>query len=463
MSRPRLRRPFRFSLSMRAKAGLLAALMVSLPLAFGAVLVVSYWRETLLETAMVRSDVGISGLQIGGGATLESCAESVARGSALLPPHTRQYCLAGLADARPEGESHPGTLKLALWPDFLEGPVQRPLRIVTPGVEDMAPLRLLTVNTLDAEQAELAAMERWTVGIAVGLTLLAGFCTWYAAGRALRPMEAIRLRFTELSAHRLDQRVPVPAGDNEISRLARTMNDSLARLEDSVERQRRFSSDASHELRTPLAALRAELEIALAQPQNADWPRVVERALGDTMRLQRLTEDLLMLTRLGAQETLVDSGEPLDLVVLAREECGRRRPPERLRLTVSGSAGPAPVRGHTQLLGRVLGNLLDNAERYADARIAVVVHGDPGAGTVLLEVADDGPGIPPADRTRVFHCFTRLDDARSYDTGGTGLGLAIAHHITTLHHGTLTVGDSARGARFVVTLPRLDTAEEEPG
>ncbi|MFE7129501.1 sensor histidine kinase [Streptomyces sp. NPDC057638] len=321
--------------------------------------------------------------------------------------------------------------------------------------------RLVTTISLTKEQAALDAMAQRTVATAAGLVLLTAAGAWFIAGRTLRPMEAIRQQFTDLSTHRLDQRVPVPRRSNEISRLARTMNDTLGRLERSVEQQRRFTADASHELRTPLAALRAELEIALAQPHRANWPRVVEGALGDAVRLQQLTDDLLMLTRLDPGATLYDSGQPLDMTQLVREECARRTPPGHLDLTVTTCQQPVPACGHPSLLGRVLGNLLDNAERYATAHITVILSHAPGTEEITLEVSDDGPGIPAEDRTRVFGYFTRLDNARSHSTGGAGLGLAIAHHIATLHHGTLSVADSEHGSRFLLALPaRLTSAAE---
>ncbi|MFF3456900.1 sensor histidine kinase [Streptomyces sp. NPDC002730] len=264
------------------------------------------------------------------------------------------------------------------------------------------------------------------------------------------------MRFSELSAHHLDRRVPVPGAENEISRLARTMNATLDRLQGAVNQQHRFTADASHELRTPLAALRAELEIALALPEHADWPRVVNDALGDTMRLQRLTTDLLLLARLDAHATFRHSCQPVDLHQPVRAETAGRRPPAHLTLTTTTGPDASVVDGHATLIARVLGNLLDNAERHAARSITVSVSHDAEHHLAVLEVLDDGPGIPPEDRARVFERFTRVDEARTQQTGGAGLGLAIAQHITVLHHGTVEIADSDRGARLVARFPTID-------
>ncbi|MFD0418372.1 sensor histidine kinase [Streptomyces sp. NPDC127108] len=461
-----MRRPGRIrllpTLSMRAKAALLSALLVTPPLAAGAFLATDFWRRSLLENAMettaLRADV------------TDTFARGVKSNAADLPPGTRQYCVSGKPKVLREGGltatvisevPDSGALSLWLWPDLIDGNGEpRNLRIVYPEYPAPSPHRLITEYDLKKEQAALDTMAQRMVGTAAGLVLLTAAVAWFIAGRTLRPMEAIRRKFTELSTHHLDQRVPVPPRNNEISRLAVTMNDTLDRLQSSVEQQRRFTANASHELRTPLAALRAELEIALAQPQNADWPQVVERALGDTVRLQQLTDDLLMLARLDAQATLFDSGKQLNLTDLVREECARRTPPAHLALKVSTGQEPMAVRGHCALLGRVLGNLLENAERYAKECITVRLTRDADAGTVTLDVGDDGPGIPPEDRNRVFGYFTRLDEVRSHHTGGAGLGLAIAQHIATLHHGSLTIVAADPGVHFLLTLPGCQPQRE---
>jgi signal transduction histidine kinase len=226
------------------------------------------------------------------------------------------------------------------------------------------------------------------------------------------------------------------------------MNAMLARLQDSAERQRRFVADASHELRSPLARMRAELEVDRAHPGSADPAATSASVLEETVGLQRLVDDLLLLARgdAGALDD-VRTG-PVDLdVVLERLVADRRS--ARPRIDTHGVA-PVQLPGDEAQLGRALGNLLDNAVRHARGAVTLTLAEHDG--TAVLTVADDGPGIPVEERERVFERFTRLDDARSAD-GGAGLGLAIAREIAERHGGSLALTDSGSGARFVLRLP----------
>ncbi|WP_346134893.1 HAMP domain-containing sensor histidine kinase [Lentzea roselyniae] len=247
-----------------------------------------------------------------------------------------------------------------------------------------------------------------------------------------------------MNEHNLTRRVPVPSSDNEIARLGATLNETLDRMHRTVEDTRRFVADASHELRSPLAALRAELEIALSHPHLADWPTVVKAALEDTERLQELTTDLLLLARLDADA--LDKQDTVDLTAVVRREVSRRA------MVTLEADDHVLVPGRRAQLSRLLGNLLDNAERHAGTEVMVRLRGGSSA---TLEVIDDGPCIPEADRERVFDRFTRLDEARTRAAGGAGLGLAIARRIATRHHGTLEATDAEgfRGIRFLATIP----------
>ena len=289
------------------------------------------------------------------------------------------------------------------------------------------------------------------------LVLLVGVLVWIMGGRALRPVEAIRAEVADITGHGLHRRVPEPTSDDEVARLARTMNEMLDRLQSSATSQRRFVADASHELRSPLATLQATLEVALAHPDAAAWPAVSTEALDEVRQLHRLVEDLLDLARsedpsIGQRDQTVD----LDEVVL-RE--GRRWPqagPVSIDLhRVSGGR----VRGDPEQLARVVRNLMDNAQRHATNRVVLELHGDDE--TVELIVSDDGPGIDRQDRQRVFERFARLDESRNQANGGTGLGLAIAHEIVLAHGGTISVTDSDHGARFAVRLPAYDATGQE--
>lgn len=227
------------------------------------------------------------------------------------------------------------------------------------------------------------------------------------------------------------------------------MNDTLDRLERSDARQRQFTADASHELRNPLAAVRSRLEVALAM----DRPdrESVGAALADTERLQRIAADLLLLARLDGGPA--PRSEPVDLALLAAEDAARRGGPRgdagvSLRLD---ARAPVPASGDPARLERALANLVDNALRYA--RAEVVVRAAEHDGWRLLEVTDDGPGIPEADRDRVFERFVRLDADRGRASGGTGLGLAIAREIARAHGGDVrALPAPGGGARLVLRI-----------
>ncbi|MFM8304399.1 MAG: sensor histidine kinase, partial [Actinomycetota bacterium] len=279
------------------------------------------------------------------------------------------------------------------------------------------------------------------------LVLLVGALAWAMAGRALRPVEAIRAEAASITHTTIHRRVPVPATHDEISRLASTMNEMLDRLEDASQRQRRFVSDASHELRSPVASIRTQLEVALRRPDRGDWPDVAERVLAEDARLEHAVADLVELARLDEGAPMADRTE-VDLDEVVFEECARAR---QIPVDTSGVSG-GRVSGRRDLLARVVRNLVDNACRHAQSRVAVTLQtsGD----TVELVVADDGPGIPEEDRARVFERFTRLDEGRARDAGGMGLGLAVVKSTVERHGGTVTIEDAVpRGARVVVRIP----------
>ncbi|MEU0224368.1 HAMP domain-containing sensor histidine kinase [Streptomyces sp. NPDC006284] len=294
--------------------------------------------------------------------------------------------------------------------------------------------------------AEHGAVNTALTVMLIGFPLLlavVGWVTWMVTGRALRPVEGIRREMAAITASEdLARRVPVPGTHDEVARLASTTNETLSALEASVDRQRRFVADASHELRSPIASLRTQLEVAAAHPELLDLDGAVE----DTVRLQRLAADLLLLARLDAGERPADAR--VDLAALAREEAGGRA-----GVSVrAGGAGDVTVAGSRGQLGRVLANLLDNAQRHARSAVEVSVRRD--GDLAVLAVADDGEGVPAADRERIFERFVRLDAARSRDDGGAGLGLAIARDVAVRHGGTLTVHDApAGGALFELRLP----------
>ncbi|MEV7860508.1 HAMP domain-containing sensor histidine kinase [Streptomyces hirsutus] len=302
---------------------------------------------------------------------------------------------------------------------------------------------LLTVSAGAPLAAEHSAVRTALTVMLIGFPLLAALVagmTWVVTGRALRPVAGIREEMAAITASEdLTRRVPEPGTHDEIARLARTTNETLAALETSVERQRRFVADASHELRSPIASLRTQLEVAAAHPELLDLDGAVE----DTVRLQHLAADLLLLARLDAGERPVDAR--VDLAALAREEAAGRT-------GVTVDAESAEVAGSRGQLARVLGNLLDNGRRHARETVSVSVRRE--GDWAVLAVADDGDGVAEADRERIFERFVRLDAARSRDDGGAGLGLAIARDVAVRHGGTLTAGAApSGGALFELRLP----------
>ncbi|MET9518524.1 HAMP domain-containing sensor histidine kinase [Streptomyces sp. NPDC002994] len=298
---------------------------------------------------------------------------------------------------------------------------------------------------LAAEQDAVGTVrEAMLIGLPALLVVVGGV-TWLVTRRALRPVEGIRREMAAITASEdLSRRVPEPDAHDEVARLAVTTNETLAALEASVERQRRFVADASHELRSPIASLRTQLEVGAAHPELLD----VEGAVRDTVRLQGLAADLLLLARLDAGER--PGRARVDLGALVREEVSQRTA-DRVPVVVKGS-GVFDVAGSRGQLARVLGNLLDNAQRHARSSVEIRLRGVGGA--VMVEVADDGAGVPVGERERIFERFVRLDDARTRDDGGAGLGLAIARDVATRHGGSLSVGEGeGGGALFTLRLP----------
>ncbi|MEW2612712.1 HAMP domain-containing sensor histidine kinase [Streptomyces sp. NPDC047880] len=305
---------------------------------------------------------------------------------------------------------------------------------------DRGHLKVYAGSPLAAEHGAVrTALTVMLIGFPLLLAVVAAV-TWLVTRRALRPVEGIRREMAAIThSEDLARRVPEPDTHDEIARLASTTNETLAALETSVERQRRFVADASHELRSPIASLRTQLEVAAAHPELLDLDGAVE----DTVRLQRLAADLLLLARLDAGERSNDA--KIDLAALAREEADGRT-------GVTVDAEPVEVAGSRGQLGRVLANLLDNAQRHARSAVTVTVRRE--GDRAVAGVADDGDGVPEDDRERIFERFVRLDAARSRDDGGAGLGLAIARDVAVRHGGSLTAGRGpAGGALFELRLP----------
>jgi len=293
----------------------------------------------------------------------------------------------------------------------------------------------------------LATLAR---ALAIGTPLLFGLlalATWLVTGYTLRPIAELRRGAAEVTETGVPRDLPVPPARDEVRSLAVTLNDMLSRLADAQQRQRDLVSDTAHELRSPIASIRAQLEVALDHPDGLDWPETARDVHADTLRLARLTEDLLLLARLDDQHL---RRRPTDLTAV----CGsvtERYAAARVPVLTDATA-PCVVAGDTDALSRLLVNLLDNAVRHAASQVCVSVRGEDG--WAVLTVADDGPGIPAGDVERAFGRFSRLDDARSrIGEEGAGLGLAIVRSTAEAHGGSVSLSDAGPGLRAVVRLP----------
>jgi signal transduction histidine kinase len=373
---------------------------------------------------------------------------------------------------------------------------------------DMPPLLRVAVVRADGGELVIAAVPYSSAADSlqvVGHALVFGTpvlfivfigATWLAVGSTLRPIDRIRRGAARVTGTGVPADLPVPEARDEVRSLALTLNDMLSRLTSAQQRQRSLVSDTAHELRSPIASIRTQLEVALDHPAGQDWASTARDVLADTLRLSRLTEDLLLLARLDEQADHGDMGrrgEPLDVgelacavvaryadspvpVTVAPLETDEMTQTEGAHGTADAAVGrdlvgcdalqPAarwPVRGNRDRLDRMLVNLIDNAIRYAKSSVTVSV-GQSGS-WVELAVTDDGPGIPEPDRERAFDRFARLDDARSRcddDAGGAGLGLAIVRATAQSHAGTAHLESSPDGALGLRAVVRLPAATEPP-
>jgi signal transduction histidine kinase len=303
-------------------------------------------------------------------------------------------------------------------------------------------------------QATVHALRRgFLIGGPVLLILVALF-SWRVIGWTLRPVETLRRGAAEITGTGTGARLPLPDARDEIHRLAATLNDMLDRLATASDRQRAFVSDAAHELRSPLASLRTQLEVAQRLSRSAELTELTEDALVDVDRLSRLVDDLLLLARLDeAAPRRAPRREEVDVRSIVLGMLGRYRG-ARVPVSLSpAAAGETVVSGDPEALGRVLANLVDNAVRHAASGVHIDVSRMDSR--VWMVVRDDGPGIPMADRDRVFNRFTRLDQARDRGSGGAGLGLAIVRELVRSHGGTVTLADADPGLSARVELPAL--------
>ncbi|MBA3311226.1 MAG: HAMP domain-containing protein [Nocardioidaceae bacterium] len=442
--------------TVRARATALATLVVAAALTIGALGLVFLLRMELVKDRDAAAETRVR--------DLASLAEAGALQSPLTVPTDDDF--AQVVDASgtviAAGPVPLETPPVASFPADRNEPTVRTLTDVPDGDDeegyrvwalradtDDGPVTVYVGASLSSVEETLATLQGLLAGgLPVLLVAFAG-TAWWLLGRALRPVEQIRAEVERISGDELHRRVPRPQTDDEIGRLAATMNTMLDRLQAASEQQRTFVADAAHELQSPLTALRTQLEVALVDPTGTDWSAVARAALGDNAELEHLVRDLLFLARVeesdaGRRTTLVD----LDDVVL--EEAARVGTTSPVPIDTRGVSA-APIRGSREELARMTRNLLENACRHASAQVVVGL-GEYDGG-VRLAVHDDGAGVPVDERERIFERFFRSDRARARDEGRTGLGLAIVKAIVLRSGGSVQVEDGDPGARFVVILP----------
>ncbi|MFF0269864.1 sensor histidine kinase [Kribbella sp. NPDC004536] len=303
--------------------------------------------------------------------------------------------------------------------------------------------------SIETQRATVATVTQYlTIGFPV-LLFVVGLASWLLTGQALRPVERIRTRVRGIESSDLTERVPVPQTDDEIARLAATMNEMLDRLQAGQANQRRFVADASHELRSPLATVSAGLDVIEPSARGATWQGLHQLMTGETERMRRLVENLLLLAKaddaaLPMHRTDVDLDDLVETEVVRLRSAGR--------LTVVADVRPVRVVGDRLRLTQLIRNLVENAATAAHTTVRLgTTESD---GRAVLTVEDDGDGIPAAERERVFERFVRLDTSRARASGGSGLGLSIVQEIVKAHHGTVTLAPAAsQGTVATVTLP----------
>lgn len=301
----------------------------------------------------------------------------------------------------------------------------------------------------ESAEATVATVAMLLAIAAPAISAVAGVVSFRLTKRSLRSVEAIRSRVSEITAAELAERVPVPAQNDEISALARTMNAMLARIEAAHAAQRRFVGDASHELRSPLATIITALDVAQDYPETLDDELRSGTLVPEARRMQALVNDLLLLAK-ADEGALPLHRDTIDVDALAEAEAIRLRRDTDLAVVLS--IEETTITGDMNGVSRVIRNLVDNAAHHASSLIGIDVHRH--GTSVTLVVADDGPGIPETDRARVFDRFVRLDTDRSRDGGGTGLGLPIVAEIVNAHGGSVTIDERpGGGTRVTVVLP----------
>lgn len=443
---------------IRARVTLVSAALMAAVLAGVGGFLYLRLRADLVETV----DAGLRSRADALLSPLERSAGGLGGGRGLLEPDEAFAQVLGPDGAVLESSPGLGAGPLLLRADVtgLDGPLF--LEKIVSSEEEPVPARLLAVPAPDGRvllvgaslEDQHEALARLAILLAVGgplALILATGVGWMVAGAALRPVERMRADAAAISASELDRRLPVPQTEDEVARLAETLNEMLGRLEEALQRERRFVGDASHELRTPLANLKAELELALRRSRTAkELEQALRSAAEETDRLARLAEDLLVLARADGGRIRV-SRELVDVSRLVGESAEAFAAPaagqgvtiETLVLDgLRASLDPLRVR-------QALGNLLDNALRYTPRQGRVTIEANRADASLSIEIRDTGGGFPLQFLPEAFEPFSRADPARSRTDGGTGLGLAIVRVVAEAHGGIAEAGNRPAGGAWV--------------
>ena len=326
--------------------------------------------------------------------------------------------------------------------------LDEPARMLALPVQRGQSRLVLVVGATRANRTEtlLSLRNAFLIGGPLAL-ILASLAVYGIAGAALRPIEAMRRRAADISASSLEDRLPVPPGGDEVSRLGETLNEMLTRIGDGLARERRFVADASHELRTPLALLKTQLELALRHSRSTEeLEAAIRGAAEDTERLSRLADDLLLLAR-AEQGRVPLRREPVDVADVLETVAGRfqsRAVSERRDLSVTTDDDPLVVSADRPLLEQALANMVDNAFTHGAGRVTLTA--EQRNGSAELHVLDEGVGFP-ADF--LAHAFERFSRAQKTTAEGSGLGLAIVETIAEAHDGRAGAANAPSGGTDV--------------
>jgi signal transduction histidine kinase len=315
-------------------------------------------------------------------------------------------------------------------------------------------MRAFLANGVNATPVRLSVyrLERNLLFLLPLILVITCSCGYWLAGRALIPISSLSVAMARIAPRELDRRLIVGPSDDEVGRLTRAINGLLERVEAAAKTELRFATDAAHELRTPLTILRTGLEVTLGRERQAtEYAEALTHALGETVALCRMADELLALARLDHESAI--EREPLDLQALVREVIDAVEPlVQAKQLAIRTSLdGAVTVNGNPDHLRRLIVNLIDNALKFTPERGWIAIGLSPQDGKAHLLIADSGPGIPTDDLPRIFDRFFR---GKAHGQSGSGLGLSLCSEITRLHGGEIAAANLATGGvEFVVTLP----------